>query len=113
MMDNGPLPRPLVDIPQMAEKARDMLGQALDAFVQRDVEKARSIPTIDDDVDELYNRVYRRLMTAIVTSPQSLDQANYLLWAAHNLERAADRVSNICERVVFMVTGQMVELDAT
>jgi phosphate transport system protein len=113
MMGNGPLLKPLVDIPRMAEKAQGMLQEALDAFVQRDVDKARSIPPMDDEVDGLYNQVYRELMTYILACPQSLDQANFLLWIAHNLERAADRVSNICERVVFMVTGQMVELDAT
>jgi len=111
MMEETPLLKPLVDIPRMAEKARNMLHQALEAFVQRDVDLARAIPDEDDEVDALYNQVYRELLTFIINDPATIDQATYLLWAAHNLERAADRVINICERVVFTVTGEMVEMD--
>ncbi len=100
-----PLLKPLIDVPLMAEKAREMLRQSLDAFVRRDVAAARAIPTQDDEVDNLYNQVYRELVTYILADPACLEQANHLLWAAHNLERAADRVSNICERVIFTVTG--------
>lgn len=112
MMGEAPLLKPLVDIPRMAEKARDMLHQALEAFVQRDVDLARAIPDEDDDVDALYNQVYRELLTFIINDPSTIDQVTYLLWAAHNLERAADRATNICERVVFTVTGKMMEMDA-
>jgi phosphate transport system protein len=111
MMGEKPLIKPLIDVPRMAQKARDMLHQALDAFVQRDTDLARSIPAQDDEVDALYNQVYRELITYILADPGAIEQANYLLWTAHNLERAADRVTNICERVIFMVTGQFVELD--
>jgi phosphate transport system protein len=112
MMGEAPFVKPLVDIPRMAEKARDMLHQALEAFVQRDVDLARAIPDEDDEVDALYNQVYRELLTFIMNDPSTIDQATYLLWTAHNLERAADRVINICERVVFTVTGKMMEMDA-
>ena len=112
MMGEAPLLKPLVDIPRMAEKARDMLHRALEAFVQRDVDLARAIPDEDDEVDALYNQVYREFLTFIINDPATTDQATYLLWAAHNLERAADRVTNICERVVFTVTGEMAEMDA-
>jgi phosphate transport system protein len=112
MMGEGPLIKPLIDIPRMAEKARAMLHRALDAFVRRDVDLARAIPAEDDEVDALYNQVYRELITLILTNPRTIDQANYLLWVAHNLERAADRVTNICERVVFTVTGKMMEMDS-
>ena len=112
MMGFEPLVKPLVDIPRMAEKAQDMLHRALDAFVRQDVALARAIPQEDDEVDGLYNQVYRELMTYIIADPSIIQQANYLLWVAHNLERAADRVSNICERVVFTVTGEMLELDS-
>jgi phosphate transport system protein len=95
----------------MAEKARDMLHDALDAFIRQDVALARSIPARDDEVDELYNKVYREILDLIFANPKNFDQATQLLWVAHNLERAADRVTNICERVVFTVTGQMIELD--
>jgi phosphate transport system protein len=111
MIGEEPLLKPLIDVPNMAEKARSMLHQSLDAFVQRDVELARAIPKQDDEVDALYNQVYRELVTYILADPRAIDQANYLLWAAHNLERAADRVTNICERVIFTVTGQMEEMD--
>jgi len=111
MIGPEPLVKPLVDIPRMGEKARDMLHRALVAFAERDTDLARAIPEEDDEVDDLYNQVYRELITYIITDPRTLDQANYLMWAAHNLERAADRVTNICERVVFTVTGEMMELD--
>lgn len=112
MIGEDPLIKPLVDVPRMAEKACDMLHRALEAFARRDVDLARSIPRQDDEVDHLYNQVYRELITYILADPSSIERANYLLWVAHNLERAADRVTNICERVVFTVTGKMMELDA-
>lgn len=111
MIGDQPFIKPLVDIPRMADKARDMLHRALDAFARQDAEMARQIPREDDEVDDLYNQVYRELTTYILADPRNLDQVNYLLWAAHNLERAADRVTNICERVVFTVEGHMSELD--
>ena len=110
MIGEQPLVKPLVDIPRMAEKTRDMLHRALDAFVKRDTEKAKAIPGEDDEVDMLYNQVYRELITVIFNNPRAIEQANHLLWVAHNLERAADRVTNICERTVFTVTGEMVEI---
>lgn len=112
LLGNAPLMKPLVDIPRMADKAIDMLRRALDAFLRRDVETARAIPLEDDEVDALYNQVNRELLTYIMADPSHMEQANYLLWAAHNLERTADRVTNICERVVFTVTGEMKELDS-
>ena len=111
LIGEGPLLKPLVDVPRMAEKTCDMLHRALDAFARRDTETALAIPTEDDEVDSLYNQVYRELITYILADPRVIEQANYLLWVAHNLERAADRVTNICERVIFTVTGKMVELD--
>ena len=106
-----PLLKPLVDIPRMAELGMGMLRRALDAFVRRDADTARAIPREDDEVDDLYNQIYRELLVFILEDTRTIEQANYLLWAAHNLERAADRVTNICERVVFTVTGRMQELD--
>jgi len=111
MIGEGRLLKPLIDVPRMAEKTCDMLHRALDAFARRDTETALAIPTDDDEVDSLYNQVYRELITYILADPRVIEQANYLLWVAHNLERAADRVTNICERVIFTVTGKMVELD--
>ena len=112
MIGVEPLVKPLIDIPRMAEQARSMLHQSVDAFVRRDVALARAIPDQDDLVDSLYNQVYRELMTYVIGDPRHIEQTNYLLWVAHNLERTADRVTNICERVVFAVTGKMVEIDS-
>jgi phosphate transport system protein len=113
MIGDQPLLKPLVDIPRMADKALDMLHRALGAFVRQDVEMARAIPLEDSEVDALYNQVQRDLLTIIMNdpTPTTIDRANYLVWAAHNLERAADRVTNICERTVFTATGEMREMD--
>lgn len=111
MMADEPLIKPLIDIPIMADKATSMLHRALDAFIRRDVELARAIPREDDEVDGLYNQVYNDLIQLIIENPRTINQATHLLWVAHNLERAADRVTNICERVIFTVTGQMREMD--
>ena len=111
MIGDEPLIKPLIDVPRMAEKARKMLHDALDAFVRQDVALARAIPAQDDEVDGLYNQISRELLVLVMANPRRIAQANYLLWVAHNLERAADRVTNICERVLFAVTGEMVELD--
>jgi len=110
MIGQEPFIKPLIDLPAMAAKARDMLHRALQAFAQRDVELARAIPRDDDQVDALYDQVYRELVTYILQSPRVTEQANRLMWVAHNLERAADRVTNLCERIVYMVTGELVEL---
>ena len=107
-MGDEPLLKPLIDIPRMAEKDVDMLHRSLTAFVNEDVEAARSIPVEDDEVDALYNQIYRELMTFVIQDPKTIERANWLLWVAHNLERVADRVTNICERTIFIATGEMV-----
>lgn len=112
-MGDEPLLKPLIDIPRMAEKGVDMLHRALTAFIHEDVEAARAIPKEDDEVDALYNQVYRELMTFVIQDPKNIERANWLLWAAHNLERFADRVTNICERTVFLATGQFMEFDTS
>lgn len=104
-----PLIKPLIDIPRMAEKATGMLRRSLDAFIERDVAAAEAIAQEDDEVDALYQQVYRELIMLMLANPRTIDQATHLLWVAHNLERVADRVQNICERVVFVVTGRMQE----
>ncbi len=107
--DRAPL-KPLVDIPRMSEIARTMLHDAITAFIEDDEAAARGIVARDDEVDVLYEQVYRELLTFMLADPTTIDQATHLLWAAHNLERIADRVTNICERVVFAATGQLEEL---
>jgi phosphate transport system protein len=110
---DDPLIKPLIDVPRMAEITIDMLHRALGAFVANDLETARNIPMEDDVVDALYNQVYRELLTFMIKDPSTIDNATYLLWVAHNLERAADRVTNICERTLFVESGELVEIKAT
>ena len=108
-MGDQPLLKPLIDIPRMAQKGTSMLHRALTAFVNEDAAAASVLPLEDDEVDQLYVQVYRELMTYVIADPSSIERANWLLWAAHNLERFADRVTNICERTIFVVTGQYSE----
>ena len=112
-MGDQPLLKPLIDVPRMATKGVDMLHRALTAFINEDVETAKTIPVEDDEVDALYNQVYRELMTFVIQDPGTIERANWLLWVAHNLERFADRVTNICERTIFIVTGEMAEIKST
>ena len=101
--------KPLIDIPRMAEKARWLLRQELDAFVNHDVELARSLGSEDDEVDRLYDQIFRELLIFMMDDPRTITRATYLLWVAHNLERITDRAINIGERVVFVVTGEVEE----
>lgn len=112
-MGDAPLLKPLIDVPRMAQKGADMLHRALTAFINEDMETARKIPVEDDEVDALYNQVYRELMTIVIANPAAIERANWLLWTAHNLERFADWVTNICERTVFVVTGELTEITDT
>lgn len=100
------------DLQHMADLGLGMLRRALDAFVNNDVAAARSIPPEDDLVDRLYNHIYLQLIDGVVANTTTIDRANYLMWAAHNLERMADRVTNICERIVYVVTGEIKELES-
>jgi phosphate transport system protein len=113
MLGKDPLVKPLVDIPHMAEIGMSMLHRSLTAFVARDHEAARLIADEDDQVDEIYNRVYRDLVNIMIADPAKIDGCTYLIWVSHNLERLSDRVTNICERIVFVATGQIMELDRT
>ena len=106
---NEPTLKPLIDIPRMAEKATNMLRNSIDALVSRDVVKANQVMQDDDEVDDLYDQVYRELLLFMIQDPKTIEKATYLLWAAHDLERIADRATNIAERAIFLVTGKMVE----
>jgi phosphate transport system protein len=103
--------KPLIDIPRMAEISVSMLHRSVGAFVRGDAETALQIPQEDDLVDSLYNQVYRELVTIMFSNPATIDQANFLMWVAHNLERVADRVTNICERTIYTQTGELKEID--
>ncbi|MBI5903259.1 MAG: phosphate transport system regulatory protein PhoU, partial [Deltaproteobacteria bacterium] len=110
---DAPLVKPLIDLPKMADKALSMLKRCMEAFIDRDVETAKRICDEDDEVDALYDEIYRELIFLMIEDPKLVKDATYLIWAAHNLERIADRVTNIAERVVYMVTGKMEEMNVS
>lgn len=105
-----PLLKPLVDIPRMSDAARAMLADSITAFIHEEEAMAREIIFRDDEVDALYNQVYHELLTYMMDDRSTINRATHLLWAAHNVERIADRVTNICERVIFTVTGRLEEV---
>ena len=106
-----PLLKPLIDVPRMAEKAQQMLRAAVEAFVNRDVEAARRLGTADTEVDDLTTQVQNELLTFMLRDPNNIERALHLMFVAHNLERVADRTTNIAERLVFLVTGEIEELN--
>jgi len=109
-MGDEELLTPLVNIPIMVKKCVSMLNRAVTAFVNEDINEARVIPKLDDEIDNLYNLVYSNLMSMIGNDEKTIQRANWILWVAHNLERVADRVTNICERTIFTVTGELKEI---
>jgi len=113
MMEPEPLPRKLGYIPAMADRAVAMLRNSLKAYIDLDVDAARQICHADDEVDRLQDSVYEEAFRAMVADPSTIQRNTYLLWTAHNLERIADRCTNICERVIYTVTGQMDELNVS
>ena len=113
MMGDEPPLKPLIDIPRMAEKAITMLQHSLDALVNRDETAALVVCNDDDEVDDLYDQIYRELLTYMIEDPATIQRATYLLWVAHDLERIADRATNIAERVIFLVTGRLTEINVS
>ncbi len=111
-MADQPLLKPLIDIPRMAEKDRYLLREQLRAFVARDANRAKQLATEDAQVNELYDQIYRELLTFMMEDPRTISRATYLLWIAHNLERIGDRTTNIAERTVFLITSEIQELNA-
>ncbi len=107
------IPLPIKEIEKMAELAVSMLHRALSAFVNEDMDQAIRIPDEDDEVDELFNKAYRSIVNSMIANPAIIDDASFLLWIVHNLERLADRVTNICERTVFIISGEMMEMDSS
>src|SRR5688572_25179282 len=109
LYEDKPLLKPLVDVPRMGELARDMLRRVLDAFVVRDVVAAKAIANEDDAVDALYDQIYCELLIYMLNDSTTIDRATWLLWVVHNLERSVDRVTNICEWIVYEATERMEE----
>ena len=113
MLGDEPLPRPLGEISEMGEMAGNMLRRSLTAFVERDADAARLICDEDDQIDALYDASYGALIQEMIRTPNDVQRITYLIWTSHNLERIADRATNICERVIFMVTGQLEEINVS
>ncbi len=112
-MGEAPPLKPLIDIPRMAEKATVMLRDSIDSLLSRDVVKANQVCKADDEVDDLYDQVYRELLLFMIQDPHTIQRATYLLWVSHDLERIADRATNIAERVIYLVTGKLVETEVS
>lgn len=113
MIGNEPPLKPLIDLPRMAQRTVEMLRRSLDAFVNLDAEACRKICAEDDEIDQLYDQVFRELLTFMAEDSKTITRATRLIWVGHNLERSADRVTNICERVIYVVTGKMEEIGAS
>jgi phosphate transport system protein len=113
MLGGEPLIRPLIFLPKMAEKANSMLKRSMQALVNRDAKMATAICNEDDEVDKLYDEAYHDLLMCMIKDPTLVSKATPLIWAAHNLERIADRVTNICERIVFLATGSMPQVNVS
>ena len=113
MMGEQPTLKPLIDIPRMAEMSCSMLRRSLDALVTRDTDAAQKVCDDDDQVDALYDQVYRELLLFMIQDPKTIERATHLLWVAHDLERVADRATNVAERVIFFVTGEMVKTNVS
>jgi phosphate transport system protein len=111
MADKPPI-KPLIDIPRMAEINREMIRDSLNAYIEQDPSCAVRVAERDDEIDNLYDQIYRELLVFMMEDPRLITRATWLLWVAHNLERIADRATNICERVLFMATGELREFQA-
>lgn len=113
LLGNTPLVKPLIDVPKMAEKSISMIERSLEAFIERDAEKSKAICSEDDVIDRLHEQVYHELINIMIKDPTTITGATYLMWTSHNLERIADRVTNICERTVYLVTGTIEEMNVS
>jgi phosphate transport system protein len=113
MMQDEPLVKPLIDLPIMAGHAREMLRDAVQAFVDQDTSAAYAVGAADDAVDALYDQIYADLIQIMVGDPSTIEPSTHLLWVAHNLERIADRATNIAERTVFSATGMLPQMDVS
>ncbi len=111
LLGDSVVPVPITEIDRMAELCVSMLHRALSCFITENANQAMSIPKEDDEVDNLYNVAYKHIVNAMIANPDTIDSANLLLWVVHNLERLADRVTNICERTIFIATGELYEVD--
>ena len=107
------VPRRMGYIPAMADRAIAMLRDSLQAYVERNVDESRRVCDADDEVDRLQDAVYDETFRGMIADPSTIERNTYYLWTAHNLERIADRCTNICERVIYLVTGRMEEINVS
>ena len=112
-MQDEPLVKPLIDIPIMAARANDMLRSAVHTFIEQDVDAAYRVGAADDEVDRLYDQIYADLIQVMISDPTTIEPSTHLLWVAHNLERIADRATNIAERTVYSATGMLPQMDVS
>lgn len=112
-MQDEPLVKPLIDLPIMATRAKEMLRNAVHAFIEQDVEAAYRVGAADDEVDRLYDQIYADLIQVMIGDPTTIEPSTHLLWVAHNLERIADRATNIAERTVYSATGMLPQMDVS
>jgi phosphate transport system protein len=113
MIGDEPSLKPLIDIPRMADITIEMIHNSLKSFMENDSKLAVRVIGMDEVVDSIYDQIFRELLTFMMTDPKTINRATRLIWVTHNIERAADRATNICERVVYMVTGKMEEIGAS
>ncbi|MCX7904315.1 MAG: phosphate signaling complex protein PhoU [Caloramator sp.] len=106
-----PLIKPLIDIPRMAKIAQEMIKLSLDAFVREDVELARKVAAMDQEVDDIYQAILDELLEMIIKNPSITKQATKLMFVGRYLERIADHTTNVCERIIYMVTGKLEEIN--
>jgi phosphate transport system protein len=106
-----PLLKPIIDLPIMASMVKEMTRAGLDSFMHNDIELANQTIARDDEVDQMYQQIFRELLTYMLEDPKNISRATFLLWVAHNLERIGDRATNLCERTIFVATGQMGDSD--
>jgi len=111
LISDDEAPIPIREISRMGDLAVSMLHRALSAFINEDVNMAYRIPKEDDQVDDLYNQIYHKNINAMIANPDIIDHSSYIMWVVHNIERMADRVTNICERTIFIATGELLEID--
>jgi phosphate transport system protein len=113
MMGPEPLPRRLGYIPSMADRAVQMLRDSLRAYLEHDVALARQVCEADDEVDRIYDTIQAETIQGMIANPSTVERSTYLTWTCHNLERIADRCTNISERVIYLVTGQLIEINVS
>lgn len=109
---DGPLIKPIVDIPKMAEKALEMLNNVIKAYIEKDINLAIQTAKADDEVDELYGKIIKELLELMPSNPNSINQITQLAFISRHIERVADHTTNMAEHIIYMVKAKKVDLNA-